>query len=127
MVIAATAAPRAFAGGTVEIGEHHSVTFGAGPRSAFTHIEGQDDFAIQNLRLYVGGQIHEKVKVLYWASQGKTAWETARILDITQRTVTAHISAATAKMGCVNKVQLLARVADLLARDRSLRRFTVSD
>ena len=63
--LAATAAPNSFAGGTIEIDEDRSVTFGAGLRSAFTRIEGKDDFAIQNLRLYVGGQIHEKVKFTF--------------------------------------------------------------
>ena len=37
--LAATAAPNSFAGGTIEIDEDRSVTFGAGLRSAFTRIQ----------------------------------------------------------------------------------------
>lgn len=59
-------------------------------------------------------------ETLYWASRGKTAWETSKIMDISQRTVTAHITGAATKMACVNKVQLLALVADLLTRDIGL-------
>ena len=63
---AAFLAPQgALAGGTIEVGEDHSVTFGAGLRSAFTSIEDSNDFSVQSVRLYVNGQIHEKVKFTF--------------------------------------------------------------
>ena len=62
---AAVAPPGAFAGGTIEVGEDHTVTFGAGLRSAFTSIEDSNDFSVQSVRLYVNGQIHEKVKFTF--------------------------------------------------------------
>ena len=66
LVAAALLAPQgALAGGTIEVGEDHSVTVGAGLRSAFTSIEDSNDFSVQSVRLYVNGQIHEKVKFTF--------------------------------------------------------------
>ena len=69
----ALASPFALAGGTIEFGENMSVSIGAGLRSAFTSVEdsspsGSDsssNFNVQSLRLYLNGQIHEKVKFTF--------------------------------------------------------------
>jgi hypothetical protein len=65
-------AGNAWAGGTIEFGENKSISLGAGMRSAFTSVEdaapsGNDsaDFDVQSMRLYVGGQMHEKVKFTF--------------------------------------------------------------
>ena len=63
----------AWAGGTIEFGDGKSITVGAGLRAAYTSVEdaspsGDDDssdFSLQSMRLYVNGQIHEKVKFTF--------------------------------------------------------------
>ena len=63
----------AWAGGTIEFGENRSISVGAGMRAAFTSVEdaapsGDDDssdFSLQSIRLYVNGQISEKVKFTF--------------------------------------------------------------
>ncbi len=46
---------------------------------------------------------------LFWVSEGKTSWEVAQILNITERTVNFHLSSATRKSGCKNRYQTIAR------------------
>ena len=65
-------APAAQAGGTIEIDEDRWVTIGAGIRAGVSIIDdgapgGDDDtsFNVQNLRLYVSGQAHEKVRFVF--------------------------------------------------------------
>jgi len=41
---------------------------------------------------------------LVWLSLGKTAWETAAILGLSQRTVEYHLNNAVARLGAANKV-----------------------
>jgi LuxR family quorum sensing-dependent transcriptional regulator len=48
-------------------------------------------------------------EVLTWAAGGKSAADTAEILGITERTVTAHISSACQKLDATNKTQAVAR------------------
>jgi LuxR family quorum-sensing system transcriptional regulator SolR len=50
---------------------------------------------------------------LKWAADGKTAWEIAQILDITERTVIFHINNVTQKLGAVNKTQAIVRALAL--------------
>lgn len=45
---------------------------------------------------------------LLWVSMGKTAWETASILDRSQRTVEYHLKNAIRKLGATNKVHACA-------------------
>ena len=67
------ASPPSFAAGTIEFGENLSVSVGAGMRTAFTSVEdsapsgteASTDFSVQSLRLYLGGQVHEKVKFTF--------------------------------------------------------------
>ncbi len=58
-------APMASAGGTIEVGEHHSVSFGAGMRAGYANSDAGSDYSLQSVRLYVNGQIHEKVKFTF--------------------------------------------------------------
>jgi DNA-binding CsgD family transcriptional regulator len=44
---------------------------------------------------------------LTWAAAGKTAWETAQILGITERTANFHLQNVIRKFGVVNKAQAL--------------------
>jgi LuxR family quorum sensing-dependent transcriptional regulator len=48
-------------------------------------------------------------EALTWAAAGKSAADTAEILGITVRTVTAHIVSACQKLGAMNKTQAVAR------------------
>lgn len=63
--------------------------------------------------------------VLYWAASGKTAWETSLILNISQRTVVAHIVNSMNKLNCSNKYQMLSRVASLIDSDSALDEFRI--
>lgn len=54
-----------------------------------------------------------ELEVLKWAAEGKTAWEVGQILGISDQTVTRHITTAMHKLGCVNKVQAVARALRL--------------
>jgi LuxR family quorum sensing-dependent transcriptional regulator len=46
--------------------------------------------------------------VLLWASEGKSAQETAEILGITKATVDAHTQSATRKLGASNRAHAVA-------------------
>ncbi|WP_274423960.1 helix-turn-helix transcriptional regulator [Chelativorans sp. YIM 93263] len=48
-------------------------------------------------------------EILVWAAAGKSATETADILNITERTVTAHAVNAMNKLGAANKTQAVVR------------------
>ena len=65
LALVVAAAPAAFAGGTIEVGEDHSVSFGAGMRAGYNSDDDNSDFNLQSVRLYVSGQIHDKVKFTF--------------------------------------------------------------
>lgn len=46
-----------------------------------------------------------EIECLRWTMDGKTAWEVGNILGISERTAVLHVSNATRKLGCVNKLQ----------------------
>lgn len=46
--------------------------------------------------------------VLRWAARGKTAWETAKILNLTEKTVAFYLSNITAKLKVATKTQAVA-------------------
>jgi len=50
-----------------------------------------------------------ETECLLWASVGKTAWETAKILGISERTVVFHLGNAAQKLGVSNRRQAIAR------------------
>ncbi len=51
-----------------------------------------------------------EAEVLRWAARGKTAWETARILNLKEKTVSFYISNACAKLQVATKCQAVAKV-----------------
>jgi LuxR family transcriptional regulator, quorum-sensing system regulator SolR len=51
--------------------------------------------------------------VLRWTAEGKTAGETARIMNISERTVNFHIANAMQKLNCVNKTVATVRAVIL--------------
>jgi len=62
---AITIASISFAGGTIEIGDNHSISVGAGLRTALTSVDGNKGFNLQSMRLYVNGSLREKVKFTF--------------------------------------------------------------
>lgn len=44
-----------------------------------------------------------ELEALRWTMEGKTAWEVASILGISEQTAVRHLSNATRKLRCVNK------------------------
>ena len=52
-------------------------------------------------------------QALYWAGKGKTCWETAKILGLTERTVDFYLRNASHKLGAATKTQAVAKaIAD---------------
>jgi len=49
-----------------------------------------------------------KRAILYWAANGKTAYETAKILNVTERTVREHREGILKQMNCVSMTQAVA-------------------
>ncbi len=47
--------------------------------------------------------------VLRWAARGKSAWETAKILNLSEKTVTFYLANASSKLGVANKTQAVAK------------------
>lgn len=46
---------------------------------------------------------------LFWACEGKTAWEMSKILDVSERTVIFHLTSATKKLGAANRQHAVAK------------------
>ena len=63
--VAIAIASLSFAGGTIEIGDNHSISVGAGLRTALTSVDGDKGFNLQSMRLYVNGSLREKVKFTF--------------------------------------------------------------
>jgi LuxR family transcriptional activator of conjugal transfer of Ti plasmids len=51
-----------------------------------------------------------EIECLKWAAQGKSAWETGRILGISRHTVAFHLDNAKTKLGVRSTVQAVARL-----------------
>lgn len=51
-----------------------------------------------------------EIECLKWAAQGKSAWETGRILGISRYTVAFHLDNAKAKLGVRSTIQAVARL-----------------
>lgn len=54
-----------------------------------------------------------ELEVLRWTADGKTAWEIGRILGISEQTIARHLGRAADKLGCVNKVEAVAKALRL--------------
>lgn len=50
---------------------------------------------------------------LLWAAEGKTGWEIANIVSISERTVTFHLQNAAQKMGVINRQQAISRALSM--------------
>lgn len=69
-VVSVLLAPQVFAGGKIEIGEDKWISVGMGMRASFGVIEDlapngdewNNDFRLENMRLYVNGQMHKYLK-----------------------------------------------------------------
>ncbi len=46
---------------------------------------------------------------LFWACEGKTAWEISKILDVSERTVIFHMTGAAKKLGASNRQHAVAK------------------
>ncbi|QQX80929.1 LuxR family transcriptional regulator [Shewanella sp. KX20019] len=46
---------------------------------------------------------NRETECLFWACEGKTAWEISQIVDITERTVLFHLNNSTKKLGATNR------------------------
>ena len=66
----------------------------------------QQDMLLVNLT-------RRETEVLQWAAAGKTAYETGRILAISETTVLFHLNNAKRKLGVINKHQLVARALSM--------------
>ena len=54
-----------------------------------------------------------ELECLHWTAQGKTAWEVARLIDISERTVQFHIRNACGKMNAASKHQAALKAANM--------------
>lgn len=54
-----------------------------------------------------------EAECLHWAAQGKTSWETAKILDVAEVTVNFHLKNVMKKLGVANRVQAVARAVQM--------------
>lgn len=50
-----------------------------------------------------------EIEVIRWAAEGKTAWETSRIINISERTVNFYFRNAAEKLGAASKAHTLAK------------------
>ncbi|QPH54792.1 LuxR family transcriptional regulator [Pontivivens ytuae] len=72
--------------------------------SVMSNITAKQDGATKALSV-------REVEVLEWAARGKTAWETAQILGLSEKTVYFYLRRATSKLGVSSKTQAVARAA----------------
>lgn len=49
-----------------------------------------------------------EIEVLHWAAAGKTVWETAVLLGISEQTVQSYLRDAVRRLGCINKTHAVA-------------------
>jgi len=50
-----------------------------------------------------------EIECLKWASTGKTSWEISIILEISERTVTFHLTNTQKKLQAVNRTQAIVK------------------
>lgn len=54
-----------------------------------------------------------EIQCLQWSADGKTSWEIARILALSERTIVFHLSNAAQKLGAINRRHAVARAMAL--------------
>jgi LuxR family transcriptional activator of bioluminescence operon len=72
--------------------------------SALTLIKARPD-----LMKYLAELSDREKECLFWASEGKTSWEIATILGISERTVNFHLNQVTNKTDSKNRNQAIAK------------------
>ncbi len=75
---------------------------------AVRRIFSQDGLAISRVKL-----TNREQQCLLWAAEGKTTWETSKILGVSERTVVFHIQNASQKLQVNNRQQAVARSISL--------------
>lgn len=86
----------------------HGQLFTAYLHEAVRRVFSNDVLAISSVDL-----TDREKECLLWATEGKTAWETSRILHIAERTVTFHLQNVQGKLGVSNRQQAVARAVSL--------------
>ena len=66
-----------------------------------------DDDDSERKRAFKGLSARE-IEVLKWMAAGKTNWEIARIIGVTERTVEFHVSQALRRLNAVTRTQAVA-------------------
>ena len=54
-----------------------------------------------------------ELEAMRWTMEGKTAWEVGRILGISEQTAARHLSNASQKLGCNNKILAIVKALRL--------------
>lgn len=60
---------------------------------------------------------HREIEVLDWLKRGKTSWDIARILSISERTVNYHVYNIIEKLDVTNRLQAVSEASNLEERD----------
>jgi DNA-binding CsgD family transcriptional regulator len=81
--------------------------------SAYLHEAIRRVMLTEELDLNRAELTEREKECLLWASEGKTSWETAQILNISERTVIFHLQNAAKKLKVVNRQQAVARAVSL--------------
>lgn len=78
----------AFSGGKIEISEDKWISIGAGLRASISQQGGaapdggtSNDFSVENMRLYLGAQVHENIKLTFNTEKDAGNGDAARVLD----------------------------------------------
>jgi len=77
--------------------------------SAYVHEAMRRVIANEQLDLSKADLTDREKECLLWAAEGKTSWETAQILNISERTVIFHLQNAAKKLNVVNRQHAIAR------------------
>lgn len=105
-----------------------AVTFAADERRpCFERAIASQGWALQLMAMYFHAHARRKllpdtsidgvalsrreIECLKWAAEGKSAWETGRIMGISRYTVAFHLDNAKAKLGVKSTIQAVARLA----------------
>lgn len=77
--------------------------------TGYIHESAKQIFAKKELPLAKAQLTQREKECLLWAAEGKTTWETAHILNISERTVIFHIQNASSKLNVSNRQHAIAR------------------
>lgn len=77
--------------------------------SAYLHEAMRRVMVSEELDLNKADLTEREKECLLWAAEGKTSWETAQILRISERTVIFHLQNAAKKLNVVNRQHAIAR------------------